>query len=134
MGSTERPAGATTTMTYYHASPSPIAALRAARLCVTRDRDAALEYASGHLYKVSISGRIADESDIRTMARELCPDSPYTSGWELLEEHPQVEEALIEAGYVGACYDDMTPDNMTEHETTVLFVASESATLTKVPV
>ena len=88
MGSTERPAGATTTMTYYHASPSPIAALRAARLCVTRDRDAALEYASGHLYKVSISGRIADESSSEALLGALKRDEQEVkemAAWALQE-------------------------------------------------
>ena len=115
--------------TYYHASPTAITTLRSAPLCVTDDRDAALEYAQGVVYEVSLSGRIADESDVRDVARSVCPDSPYTTAWELLEEECGVREALIADGWDGVEYEDMTPDNAREHVTIAVFDAARSATL-----
>lgn len=117
-------------MTYYHASISPIAALASRSLCVTRDLDAAVEYQYGRggvVYEVEITGRLADASDVRAVARELHPDTTYTSAWELLEEYGDVVPALIAQGYDGVRYEDMTPDNATEHETVVVWDAARCA-------
>jgi len=119
-------------VTYYHASVTPIGDLKPKPLYVTPNKDAALEYlcgSSGVLYRVEVSGRLADEDDIRDVAEELYPESPYTNAWELLEEHPNIIPALVSQGYSGAEYNDMTPDNATEHLTIIIFNAAKSARL-----
>lgn len=115
--------------TYYHATRTELTTLRASAFCVTSDESAALEYLegeSGHLYEVTLRDglRLADAGDVRSIARELVPDSPYNRVYELIEEHRVVREALIAAGYDGAEYEDETPDNATSHDTVMVFDAS----------
>jgi len=116
-----------TVTTYYHATRETLT-LRAGALCVTRNRDAAEEYLdgqSGHVYVVSLRPglHLADASDVRSIARRLVPQSPYTRAYELIEEHRVVRQALIDAGYDGVEYDDETPNNATAHDCTLVFDA-----------
>lgn len=110
--------------TYYHGSSETIT-VRSGALCVTTDESAASEYGPVvQVVELRDGLRLADVDDVRAVAREVAPNSPYTSAWELVEEHRAVRQALVAAGYDGVEYADMTPDNRREHRTVMLFDAS----------
>lgn len=94
--------------------------------CFTDEPDAALGYLNGHaghLYTVEIDEdalEAADEATVWRVAEELDLADGYSYVWEVLEDEPEVREALKERGYNAAEYTDLGPDNAYEHYTLLL--------------
>ena len=110
-------------MTMYHASIYRFDEF--AKLpCFTDEPDAALPYLNGHagyLYTVEIDEDalvVAGERTVRRIADGLGLDADYV--WELLEDEPEVREALVAEGYNAVGYTDLGPDNRYEHYTLML--------------
>lgn len=110
-------------MTMYHASIYRFDEF-AKFPCFTDEPDAALPYLNGHagyLYTVEIDEDalvVAGERTVRRIAAGLGLDADCV--WELLEDEPEVREALKERGYNAAEYTDLGPDNLYEHYTLML--------------
>ena len=110
-------------MTMYHASIYHFDRFRG-QPCFTDEPDAALPYLNGHagyLYTVEIDEDalvVAGERTVRRIAAGLGLDAECV--WELLEDEPEVREALEAAGYNAVEYIDLGPDNRYEHYTLML--------------
>ena len=110
-------------MMMYHASIYRFDRFRG-RPCFTDDPDAALPYLNGHaghLYTVEVNEDalvVAGERTVRRIAAGLGLDAECV--WELLEDEPEVREALVAEGYNAASYTDLGPDNAYEHHTLML--------------
>src|SRR5690606_10948025 len=94
--------------------------------CFTDDPDAALGYLNGNagfLYTVEIDEGalvVAGEATVRRVAEELDLADGFSYTWEVLEDEPEVREALRKLGYNAAEYIDLGPDNRYEHYTLML--------------
>lgn len=112
-------------MPYYHSTTERLV-LDSRPISATSERDVSLQYLrgrDGYTYEVTIPRglRLADDSDVSCIARELDPETPYSSAWEQVEEIPGVLDELVSQGYDGVEIQDMTPDNATEHRTITIF-------------
>lgn len=109
----------------YHASRQRFASFHA-YAHLTPDADAAIGYLqgdAGYLYEVEVGDlRLADEDDVRRVAREIDPDHPWMYTWEMIEEMGRaVRNALQSEGWDGVAYRDLGPDNAYEHETVLVW-------------
>src|SRR5690606_17690638 len=110
-------------MTMYHASIYHFDRFRG-QPCFTDEANAAIGYLNGnpgYLYTAGIDEDalvVAGERTVRRIADGLGLDADYV--WELLEDEPEVREALVAEGYNAASYTDLGPDNAYEHHTLML--------------
>lgn len=94
--------------------------------CFTDHAAAAVGYLNGntgYLYTVEIDAdalEVAGEATVWRVAEELDLADGYSYIWEVLEDEPEVREALKEHGYNAVEYTDLGPDNRYEHYTLML--------------
>src|SRR5690606_31235000 len=112
-------------MTMYHASIYHFDRFRG-QPCFADEATAAVGYLNGnpgYLYTAEIDEDalvVAGEATVWRVAEELDLADGYSYIWELLEDEPEVREALKERGYNAAEYTDLGPDNRYEHYTLML--------------
>lgn len=125
-GQGEEPKRSYMSETFYHSSRKPLSELRQGKFSVTDDREASEEYLNeeeGHVYEVKVPDdlKLADDDEIKEIARELDPDTPYQRAYEHVDEEPEVMRELQRRGFDGIHIDDETPDNQREHKTITVF-------------
>lgn len=125
-GQSEEPKSSYMSETFYHSSREPLSELRQGKFSVTDDREASEEYLNeeeGHVYEVKVPDdlKLADDDEIKEIARELDPDTPYQRAYEHVDEEPEVMRELQRRGFDGIYIDDETPDNQREHKTITVF-------------